>query len=245
MALSTLSEPEGQTEEASAVQPGQPRGLTVRQRFDALSARQKDEIFDKHRYWNVEHIDWWDGVYDCFKSDMEEIGIEVDDMYFSGFWSQGDGACFEGVVSDWPKFLASLGYKDTALINHAADSFTFRVRHSGRYYHENCTHFYADLCVPDSADDQDFAERYGPYPWDADCVRTAAWMALLNGYDSTKLEDEFQEAFKNHMRDLYVRLEQEHEYLTSDEAILESLDANDQLEEAINSIIEESEDDYA
>ena len=239
MALSILSESEGHTEEAPAVQPGQPRGLTVRERFDALTARQKDEIFDKYRNWNTEYVDWWDGVYDCFKRDMEAIGIEVDHMYFSGFWSQGDGACFEGRVANWHEFLTSLGYKDTALINHAADSFTFRVRHSGHYYHENCTSFYADLCVPNSADDQDFAERHGPYPWDADCVRTAAWMALLNEYDSSKLEDEFEEAFKDHMRDLYSRLEAEYDHLTSDEAILDSLEINDQLEDAINDAMEQ------
>lgn len=215
--------------------------MTPLERFNNLPARVRDEILDKHRDWNVDHIEWWDGVYDVFRRDMDAIGIDVDKMYFSGFWSQGDGACFEGMVRDWPKFLTSLGYTCQALISHSENSFTFRVRHSGRYYHENCTSFYADLCVPNSADDQDFAERHGPYPWDADCVRTAAWMALLNEYDSSKLEDEFEEAFKGHMRELYSRLEVEYDHLTSDESVLESLDANDMLTE----IIDELEEEYA
>ena len=40
-------------------------------------------------------------------------------------------------------------------------------------------------------------------------MRTKAWLALLNQYDSTKLEDEFEEAFKDHMRQLYKDLEAE------------------------------------
>lgn len=191
----------------------------------------KDELIEKHRYWNVKHIDWWDSTYSDFKERMRGIGVEVDRMYFSGFCSQGDGACFEGSVSDWDLFLRSLGYTDKVLIQHAMDHFSFSVKHSGHYYHENCTSFYADLCTPASAADEDFAERYGPYPWDADDVRTKAWLALLNQYDSTKLEDEFEEAFKDHMRTLYRDLEKEYDYLTSDEAVWESLEANEMTDE--------------
>lgn len=191
----------------------------------------KDELIEKHRHWNVEHLDWWDCTYSDFKERMRGIGIEVDRMYFSGFWSQGDGACFEGSVSDWGLFLGSLGYTDKVLIQHAMDHFSFSVKHSGHYYHENCTSFYADLCTPASAADEDFAEVYGPYPWDTDDVRTKAWLALLNQYDSTKLEDEFEEAFKDHMRQLYKDLEKEYDYLTSDEVVWESLEANEMTDE--------------
>jgi hypothetical protein len=90
--------------------------MTPIERFEALTKRQQDEILDKHRHYNTEHLDWWDGVYDCFKTDMADIGIDVDRMYFSGFYSQGDGACFEGSVDDWPKFLESLGHTSPALI---------------------------------------------------------------------------------------------------------------------------------
>jgi hypothetical protein len=47
------------------------------------------------------------------------------------------------------------------------------------------------------------------------------------------------------MRALYSQLEAEHDHLTTDEAILDSLECNDQLEDAINSIIEESEEEHA
>jgi arginyl-tRNA synthetase len=63
----------------------------------------------------------------------------------------------------------------------------------------------------------------------------------LQDYDYDKLHDEFEEAFKDHMRDLYNRLEVEYDALTSDEAVLDSLHANDMLDE----IIDELENEYA
>ena len=239
MALSTIPQPTGQAGQDPTIQPGQPRGRTVRERFDALTARQKDEIFDKHRYWNVEHVDWWDGVYDCFKTDMADIGIDVDDIYFSGFASQGDGACFEGRVSDWSKFLESMGYACPALIASAAEAWGFSVKHSGHYYHENCTSFSSDMVSPDDYSESEMDEFvYAHSPYNTD-IQNAAFLAILQGYDFAGLEDEFQEEFKRHMRDLYSRLEAEHDHLTSDEAILDSLECNDNLEDAINSITED------
>jgi hypothetical protein len=40
------------------------------------------------------------------------------------------------------------------------------------------------------------------------------------------------EIFKNHMRELYCKLEQEYDYLTTDEAVRETIVANDLQEES-------------
>ena len=212
--------------------------MTPLDKFHNLPARVRDEILDKHRHYNTEHIDWWDGVYDAFKHDMDAIGIEVERMYFSGFWSQGDGAMFEGRVFGWEDFLKSLGYEDAALITHASQ-FVFRVSHSGHYYHENCTDFYSNLPLPESADDEDFAIGYSEH--ERGSLHEAVWLALLNGYDEASFEAEFIAVFKNHMRELYNRLEAEYDDLTSDESVLASLDANDMLTD----IIDELESKYA
>jgi hypothetical protein len=214
---------------------------TPRERFDALSEKDQAKILDKHRHWNTEH-DWWDSTYDCFKEDMEKIGIEVDHMFFSGFSSQGDGACFEGRVSDWPKFLASLGYTCPALMALAETGWRFSVVKNGHYSHENCTSFSTTLNTldcNDAFDDEDFAQVFSPYRTE---IQTAAWMALIADYKRDDLEEKFTEAFKDHMRQLYKMLEEEYEYLTTDESVLDSLDANDMLEEEINLITEEYED---
>ena len=191
----------------------------------------KDQLIEKHRYWNVEHIDWWDCTYDDFKVSMTAVGIRVDKMYFSGFCSQGDGACFEGCVEDWGLFLQSLGYTDEVLIRHATDHFRFRVEHSGHYYHENCTYFNTDMPNPTGESDDWFIERYGVHPWDADDIRSKAWLAVLRGFDFSSMEETFRDAFKDHMRQLYMDLEAEHDHLTSDEVVWESLEANDMTTE--------------
>lgn len=216
--------------------------MTPLERFNNLPARVRDEILDKHRHYNIEHLDWWDGVYDVFRRDMDAIGIEVDKMYFSGFWSQGDGACFEGRVFSWEDFLPSLGHKNPALISLADSSgWKFSVGHSGHYYHENCTDFHtclATLDCHDADDEEHFALCFSPYKSE---IQTAAWMALIADYKYGDLEQEFTEAFKDHMRELYNRLEVEYDHLTSDESVLEALDANDMLEELIEEFME-SED---
>lgn len=243
MAISTIPQPTGHTGQAPAETPI-PGGRTVRERFDALTARQKDEILDKYRDWNV-YEGWHDCVYDNFKGEMGAIGIEVDDIYFSGFSSQGDGACFEGRVSNWAKFLESIGYTCPALTALAAEAWGFSVVHRGHYYHENCTSFTSDMVSPDDyyeSEMDQFVDAHSPYSTE---IQNAAFVAILKGYEYNKLHDEFIEEFKRHMRALYNQLEAEHDHLTSDEAILDSLEANDQLEDAVNSIIEESEEAYA
>ena len=79
-------------------------------KFSELSDTAKDTARDKHRYTAVED-DWWDNVYEDAVRMAALLGIRISatshqtakgrvyqttDISFSGFWSQGDGACFEG-----------------------------------------------------------------------------------------------------------------------------------------------------
>lgn len=215
--------------------------MTPLDRFNALSARQRDEILDKHRDYNTEHLNWWDDVYYDFRHDMYKIGIEVDEMYFSGFWSQGDGACFEGRVYSWGDFLPSLGRTCPALTTLAENSWHFSVTHRGRYYHENCTSFSYDMASPSDycySELDEFVGHHSPYKTE---IQNAAFLTILQGYDYDSLYATFEAAFKSHMRSLYNRLEAEYDHLTSDESVLEALDANDMLTE----IIDELENEYA
>ena len=205
-------------------------------RWHKLPDDVKSQILDDHRYWNVDDLEWWDGVYDGFKEDMKAIGIEVDTIYFSGFYSQGDGACFEGCVRDWGLFLKSLGYDDPLFIKHFSQCAEFAVRHRGHYYHENCTSFSAEFHLPEDYDEEEFLLLYGC----GEELRDAALIAVLSHPENSSgaLEAQFTEAFKDHMRDLYHRLEEDYEYLTSDEVVLESLEANDMLDELIEEVLE-------
>lgn len=184
-----------------------------------------ERVIEKYRYINVEHIDWWESTYEMFKEKMEAIGIGVERMYFSGFWSQGDGACFEGKVEDWELFLKSVGYgNNPTLIQHAKDAWTFEVKHDGHYYHENCTHFTGSLPMPDGYDNDTFMDEFSPHK---DEFRSRAWLALLIDGVHKDFEELFQSTFKDHMRELYKLLEKEYDYQVSDEAVTEMVLAND------------------
>lgn len=52
-----------------------------------------EKVIDKHRDINVD-FEWWDFIYEDFKEHNDEY-FDIDKIYFSGFWSQGDGAMFE------------------------------------------------------------------------------------------------------------------------------------------------------
>lgn len=183
-----------------------------------------ESLIDKYRHYNVEHIDWWDTTYEDFKQKMGEQGIYVSDMFFSGFWSQGDGACFNGFVDDMKQYLEK-NFKpdDYPMIRKLLDgggTVKFSVEHSGHYYHENCTRFDVDCDV--------FA-----YVLDKP---TEFHEQVVEGLDKqldiemVDFEKESVEIFKTYMRELYRELEQEYDHLVSDEAVKEAIVANDLVE---------------
>ena len=204
----------------------------------------KQELINKFRDINVDNDWWYDHVYEDFVESMTAYGIEVDRMFFNGFWSQGDGACFEGSVNDWGLFLDSCGYTEaehSALHKLARQrrlypfGWSFSVSHRGHYYHEECTYFHVDMPNPDYYGREEFIENYTPYDWKIDDIRTLAWYEILTGYDYDGLERDFTEYFKSHMRDLYRNLWAEYEYLVSDEAVWDAIEANEldtELEDA-------------
>jgi hypothetical protein len=63
-------------------------------------------------------------------------------------------------------------------------------------------------------------------------------MTNLSKFSMRDLSEEFITVFENHMLDLYKQLYQEYEHLTSDEVVLEALEANEILEDAIEAIAE-------
>ena len=180
-----------------------------------------DSLIEKYRHWNVEHVEWWQCTYEDFKQQMGEQGIYVSDMYFSGFWSQGDGACFNGFVEDMKQYLEK-NFKpdDYPMIRKLLDgggSVKFSVKHSGHYYHENCTQFYIEA---------DRLEHVLDAPSDFHVAVLENYDQLLDG-EIVDFEKESVEIFKNFMRKFYRDLEQEYDYLTSDEAVKEAIVANE------------------
>ena len=174
--------------------------------------------------------DWWEFVYESFTEDMKAHGITVEKMYFSGFWSQGDGACFEGSI-EIPEsaLIANItpdSLRQELITFHAKAKLSGRplielgynavVKHSGHYYHSHSMGVtsYDNYSIGDydAGDDEDLQ---------------AEALALIDRLYGQDFEDLADEICRDHADDLYDRLEKEYEYLTSDEAVAEHLIAND------------------
>lgn len=177
--------------------------------FEELSAPAKQNAIENHRDINT-HDGWWEPIFEGITEEANAKGFHVGNIYFSGFWSQGDGAMFE---------YTTLG--DT-LLNNFVDqldlspmrkswlrSQTFaqsRGTHSGHYYHENCCSHVVD-----------FESNFG-------------WKENFGDWISS-FADQYEEfvisEYKTLCRELYSRLNKYNDELTSDEEVADTLIANE------------------
>jgi hypothetical protein len=156
-------------------------------------------------------FDFWDepSIEDA-KACGAKFGIEVEKVYYSGFWNQGDGACFEGSYSfkkGGVKAIKEHAPQDSKLhrialaLSKIQKRFFYgisaTVRHEGHYSHEHCTRI--------------FVENSN------------------NPYDEAPVEvqDEVAELLRDFMRWIYRQLESEYEYQASDESVAESIRINE------------------
>lgn len=175
--------------------------------FDELS----DQAKEKARDWWLEgalDYEWWEFVYADATNVAELFGLDIEHIWFSGFCSQGDGACFEGRYRYKKGALAAVkayAPQDTDLHDivkalQAAQRKAFyklgaTTKHRGHYYHSGCMS--VDVC---NLDDR--------------------WR------DIGALEDDVKDALCWFADWIYKQLETEHEYQTSDEQVDEAIRAN-------------------
>ena len=196
---------------------------TIIYKFDELSDEAKQTAIESARYMDVEFFEWWDSSYESFAEAADLFGLDIRQtrkslmdgtfsydptIFFSGFSSQGDGACFEGCYAYKKGALKAAKQAfpmDSELLRIVRDLQTLQQRnfyqltatakHRGCYSHSGCM----DITV-DRADGKAFS-------------------------------DDDEESLKQLLRDfadwIYSELEKEYDYLTSDEAVAESLRAND------------------
>lgn len=183
----------------------------------------RERVLDSNRNCLVEWGSWWDYVYDCFKEDMAALGITVDEMYFSGFWSQGDGAYFEGHVNDFEKLFTSPEFSKYVGKHQAVKDHEFSIswKQSGRYYHEHSLRYDCDWRTPDTEDDNPLREQ----------------LKIIEAAENDKLmqqlEPDIQDFVRAQCSKLYKQLEEEYESLTSDESIIDHLETNECLADEV------------
>lgn len=140
------------------------------------------------------------------------LGFVVKNIWFSGFSSQGDGACFDGT---WhARDVNAVALKEHAPIDSTlhrlADEFdrlakafpfaSFTVDHRGHYYHEFCTDFTFSI-VDENGDE-------------------------ITGDDADKAERDLTEASRDFMKWTYGQLEKDYDWHMADEQIADSIECN-------------------
>jgi hypothetical protein len=207
--------------------------------IDELSDAARARAIDRHREWNV-HDEWWDSCYECAADAAKHLGLDImgkrvqlrngtvrydPAINFSGFWSQGDGASFAGsfTLNDVDAAALKADFGTNAELHAIADTLdalksaltALEVTASITNGHGHYSHEYTMRIEVDPFDEHD----------DDDVI-----FAMLGAvYKSLDVEATITEAMRDFARWIYRMLEQEYEYLTSDEAIIESLQCNDML----------------
>lgn len=190
--------------------------------------KYSEEILDKYRYINVDWDEWSVNIREEFIEEMAELGIDVSDVKFTGFYSQGDGACFSGYVYDVDKFMKAMGgswddYPHTlAVLKQLGEDIHISWRHNNsNYYHENTLSF-----------DIEYDRLVDELSWDSPQLLLDAAEALDAAADAEYrvLEQDIRSFIKGLCGDLYERLQNDFEYRTSDEAVAETIDASELVE---------------
>lgn len=176
-------------------------------KFNELTDKQKEKALEKYYNINTDH-EWWDCEFEDFKTIASLMGIKIDNIYFAGFSSQGDGACFTGNYSyekQAIKKVKEYAPQDTELHRIAGQLqeiqkrhlylISATIKHNGHYYHELCT----DIDVVD-----------------------------FNGYSIAGDDfDNITELLRDLMRWMYSQLDKQYNYLVSEKEIEETLIANE------------------
>lgn len=190
-------------------------------KFEELSDSAKEKAREWYRQGNCQD-EWWDSVYEDAATVAEKLGIDLRTksvklmgggtrqdpcIYFSGFSSQGDGACFEGhyrYKKGSVKEVSQYAPQDKELHRIARElqdlqrryfySITATVTHRDRYCHERSV----DI-------DVDFGER----SHNVDDAESVA------------------ELLRDFMQWIYESLETEWDGLNSDGTVEENIIANE------------------
>lgn len=190
-------------------------------KFDELDDKAKDRAREWYREVSSDD-DFHEFVYEDAATIGELMGLDIrqrrvntiggniryePDIFYSGFWSQGDGACFQGRWEYKPDALQKVKEHaplDEKLHNIAADladpklsGLYANIVHRGNYYHE----YMMDIDVS------------------ADCD-TAFEV-------SSEIEEHVKEALRDFARWIYKMLEAEYYYQNSNEVVDENIIANE------------------
>lgn len=177
------------------------------------------ELIDKYRDINVDH-DWWDFVEHDFTEICRIMGVLFDkrEPSFSGFWSQGDGASFTGSYSATSADTAPVAIREWAPTDEELHRIADELCLVSRVYYPSYVHI----------------NRMGSSNYVHDCTMHVTQVEPVYGDEDdwadevhNEVEGQVQELMRDLARWYYRSLEKEYDHLTSDEAVWETIEANE------------------
>lgn len=171
--------------------------------FNELSDKAKKKALDSNREINV-YDSWYQFVYEDAKEIAAIFGLNIDEIYFSGFWSQGDGACFTGSYSFKKNSLSLL---KSYLGENAEQSEPYRIAKVLQGIQRK--QFYSVEC--------EIAQR-GTYSHS-----NTMYLSLFDAKRYDETENDVLRCLRAFADWIYKSLQKEYEYQTSDDAVTKQL----------------------
>jgi hypothetical protein len=109
--------------------------------FGELAPEVQKKVVERERSINVDDSFWYEPIIEDNTEQLEQLGFEQVKIWFTGFGSQGDGACFTATVNI-EQFLSARGLDGTfpEVINAAKHALLWvTIRHTYRYYFATST----------------------------------------------------------------------------------------------------------
>lgn len=204
-----------------------------------LTREEKVEMLVEHYHdFNI-HDRWYELTTEHWQEKLNDEGFEDAEISLSGFWSQGDGASFTCPSIDVRKFIKA--HLKEVLNGHVSNIFDLRA-----FLHGDTSHPYGEFEFDCSI------ERTSFHNYCHENTISAEWEAHLYEYDpyNNPEADEnelvyflgqtlgpwIEDRARDLSREIYSNLEDEYEYLTSEEAIIETLQINEIIDQDLNFI---------
>lgn len=231
-------------------------GNKVQFKFNELSEVVKEKLRDKLRdSGGYLEYEWWDNTYEDAATIAKLMGIEIGtrtgtytngkpwsqpDIYFSGFSSQGDGCCYAGELSvaglpgSVERVIAHTSAENKDLIALATQAEALYTEIQVRLVAIRMGAVEAEDEDDDNSGSEVRLDSLLPIGGNDRFYRTAISSDWSYPEDIDKSMDSYVSAFADW---IYERLEQEHDYLMSDECVDEALKSGDALYDEDGDII--------
>lgn len=180
------------------------QAYTINELSDEAKENAHQQWLNNFEFFGAEY------VIDYAKQVASLMGWEIDKVFYSGFWSQGDGACFEGTMryakgcyknvceyAPQDKELQRIAKEWQDVQKRAFYALSAKVKQSGYYMHSGCISF--------------------------DCTDTRTNWGYVENPD---FEESIIQIGRDFMDWIYKQLESAYEYETSLELFIEECEAN-------------------